>query len=112
MIRSLYPELRRLAGNLLRRERADHSLQRTALVHELFLRISTRTPVKDLTANRFLALAAHEMRQILVDHGRKHHAKKRGGDVLHVTLFDVDLGIAPYADALLDLNEALERLGK
>ncbi len=111
MIRALYPELRRLAGNLLRRERPDHTLQGTALVHELFLRVSHRVQAHEIGNRRFLALAAHEMRQILVDHGRKHRSRKRGGDCERVPLFEIDLGFAPNEDALLDLNEALERLG-
>lgn len=112
MIRALYPELRRLAGNLLRRERPDHTLQSTALVHELYLRVSQRVQLHDVGSRRFLALAAHEMRQILVDHGRKHRSQKRGGDCARVPLFEIDLGFSPNEDALLDLNEALERLGE
>jgi RNA polymerase sigma factor (TIGR02999 family) len=112
MIRELYPELRRLAGALLRRERPDHTLQRTALVNELFVRVSRRAHGVTSDDRRFLALAAHEMRQILVDHGRAHRSLKRGGDVARVPLFDIDLGFSPNEDAILDLNDALDRLGK
>jgi RNA polymerase sigma factor (TIGR02999 family) len=75
----VYAELRRLAAGYLRRERHDHTLQPTALVHEAYLRLIDQTHVESRTRAQFFAIAANLMRQILVDHGRHHRAAKRGG---------------------------------
>lgn len=111
LIRSVYPELRELAGRLLRRERDNHTLQRTALVHETFIRLVGKRVNPDLSPHSFLALAAHQMREILVDYGRKHGAKKRGAAFERVPLFDSACSLARDEDGLFALNEALERLG-
>ena len=72
-------ELRRLAAAYLRRERRDHTLQPTALVHEAYLRLVDQTQVQCRNRAQFFAIAAKLMRQILVDHARQHLAAKRGG---------------------------------
>ena len=112
LIRAVYPELREIAARLLRGERDDHTLQRTALVHEAFIRLFGRSPDQTLSAQNFLGLAAHQMRQILIDYGRKRHAQKRGGEFSRVPLFDANLSAARDEDSLLALNEALDRLGE
>jgi RNA polymerase sigma-70 factor, ECF subfamily len=107
---ALYPELRRLAGSLMRRERADHTLQPTALVGEAFLRLvdQTKTDWKDRA--HFLGIAARVMRQVLVDHARRHAAAKRGAGVQRVT-FDDAAGVSGgQVVDLLVVNDALERL--
>jgi RNA polymerase sigma-70 factor, ECF subfamily len=113
LIKMLYPELRELAGRLLRRERRNHTLQQTALVHEAFMRmLKGKARLKDLPPAEFLALAAHQMRLILIDYGRKHRAKKRGGEFSRVPLFEFEHSFERDEEALLALDEALNRLAK
>lgn len=106
----VYEELRLLAARYLRGERADHTLQPTALVHEAFLRlVATEVDWKD--RSHFLAVAARGMRRVLVDHARARRAAKRGGDRIRTTL-PADLAAdAPGVD-LLALDEALLRLAE
>jgi RNA polymerase sigma factor (TIGR02999 family) len=75
----VYEELRRLARNYLTRERGDHTLQATALVHEAYLRLADQTQLSWKDRAHFYGIAAHLMRRILVDHARAHNAVKRGG---------------------------------
>lgn len=81
-----YEALRAVAAAYLRRERADHTLQPTGLVHEAFLKVGG--PGNWGSQTHFQAVAASAMRQILVDHARARRTRKRGGDRLHVTLSD------------------------
>lgn len=106
----LVDDLRQLAASFLRRERPDHTLQPTALVNELYLRLSEREQVDWQDRSHFFAFAATQMRRILVDHARKHRSNKRGGDLLEVTLEGIS-GFAsePNVD-MLDLDRALEAL--
>src|SRR5260370_23271642 len=90
LIRVVYPELRAMAARLLRRERDDHTLQPTALAHEAFVRLFGERPDKTLSPQTFLAIAAHQMREILIDSGRKHRAQKRGGEFARVPLSEGD----------------------
>src|SRR5438309_6364790 len=76
----VYAELRRLAGSYLRRERSDHTLQPTALVHEAYMKLVDQKQVKWQNRAHFFGIAAQVMRRILMDHARKHKAEKRGGD--------------------------------
>jgi RNA polymerase sigma factor (TIGR02999 family) len=106
----LYSELRTLAERQLRRERSDHTLQATALVHEAFLRL-VDTAVLDVQGRaHFFAIAARVMRNVLVDHARRRGAQKRGGDRLRVTLDEVLAGHEDRGLDVLALNESLERL--
>ncbi len=105
----VYEELRRVARRALRRERVDHTLRPTELVHEAFLKLgSADGPWQDRA--HFLGVAARAMRQILVDHARRRLAGKRGGGVVATTLEDVraDSGLPP--EDLLALDAALDRL--
>ena len=111
-VSEFYAELKVIAEHLLRGERANHTLQRTALVHETFLRFFGKRSIKELDVHTLLPLAAHQMRQVLVDYGRKRRAKKRGGDLVRVPLFESDHSIVRDEDSFLALNEALEELGK
>jgi RNA polymerase sigma factor (TIGR02999 family) len=108
---ALYPELRRLAAALMRRERQDHTLQPTALVGEAFLRLVDQTRIDWQDRNHFLGIAARVMRQILVDHARRHGAVKRGAGVQMVTLDDNLSGNAGPVE-LLVVNDALERFAR
>ena len=108
----VYDELRALAASALRRERGNHTLQPTALVHEAFLRLIDQTHAEYKSRTHFFAVGAQAIRRILVDHARQHHAAKRGGDWMKVTL-DQAAAAASAANEeinLLGLDEALTKL--
>ncbi len=110
----VYKELRALAERQLAGERPDHTLQPTALVHEVYLRLAGpgREPCVD--RNHFLALAAEAMRCILVDHARRRGAKKRGGDRKKQMLdSSIQLSTGPDTTVdLVDFGDALDRLSQ
>jgi len=104
-------ELRRLAGAYLRRERPGHTLQPTALVNEAFLRLMGQADRVDWESrSHFIAIAARHMRQILVDHARRHRAGKRGAGATVMSLDDAPAVIAAPSTDVLALDEALEKL--
>ena len=106
----VYDELHRLAVFYLRRERREHTLQPTALVNELFLKISEQHSMSWQNRAQFFGVAAQLMRRILVDYARAHYASKRGGDRYSVPLKHVAaFGTEPGAD-LLALHDALNTL--
>jgi RNA polymerase sigma factor (TIGR02999 family) len=106
----IYGELRRLAAHYLRRERPDHTLQPTALVHEAYLRLVDQTRAQWQNRAHFFGAAAQMMRRILVDHARQHKAAKRGGSGQRVTL-DEKVAFAPEREMdLLALEDALIKL--
>lgn len=107
----VYDELRRLAGSYLRRERSDHTLQPTALVHEAFLKLVGQELNLQNRAH-FFGVAAQVMRCILVDHARGHDAAKRGNGAARFTLEEVqDTPLESQVD-LLALDEALNELAR
>ena len=109
----IYDELRRLAGSYLRRERSDHTLQPTALVHEAYMKLIDQRQVKWQNRAHFFGIAAQVMRRILMDHARKHLANKRGGDAEILPLEEEIFVVSPdKSNELLALDEALERLAK
>jgi RNA polymerase sigma factor (TIGR02999 family) len=107
----VYGELRRLAAHYLRGERPGQTLQPTALVHEAYLRLLKDRPDRWQNRAHFSAIAAHAMRQILIDRARARDAIKRGGGQPRVT-FDESLPVQAPDGAvdLLALDAALERL--
>ena len=106
----VYEELRRLASKYLRRERVNHTLQPTALVHEAYLQLIDQQKVEWQNRAQFFGLAARLMRNILVDHARNRQAAKRGGGHYSVSLSRADrLSDKPEID-LVALHETLERL--
>ena len=111
LIPLVYDELHRLAVNYLRRERRQHTLQPTALVHELYLKIFDQQRTNWRNRAQFFGVAAELMRRILVDHARRHFSRKRGGDRFCVSLRNVKavFGSEPDAD-LLALHDVLNRL--
>ena len=105
----VYDELHRLARSYFRRERGEHTLQPTALVHEAYIRlVDQRAPL----ANRghFMAVAATQMRRVLLDYARKHHAARRGGDDQRVLMEDTMLISEQQPVDIIQLNSALEKL--
>ena len=106
----VYDELRRIAARQLRRERAGHTLQPTALVHEVWLRLAGEQKKDWAGRAQFFSAAAEAMRRILVERARKHHALKRGGGVQPEALDESSIAMAFPADELLAVHDALERL--
>jgi RNA polymerase sigma-70 factor (ECF subfamily) len=109
----VHEELRRLAGAYLRRERAGHTLQPTALVNEAYLKLVDQKSARWQNRAQFFGIAAQLMRRILVDHARLKHAEKRGGveqQRLSITSAQ-ELATKPDLDVLA-LHEALEELAK
>ena len=105
-----YQELRRLAAWRLQRERPGHTLQATALVNELYLKMFGGEPVNWQDRAHFFAVAAQQMRRLLVDYARAGLAEKRGGGRVKLSLTEVQGLAAPNEEALLDLDAALSRL--
>jgi RNA polymerase sigma factor (TIGR02999 family) len=106
----IYDELRKLAANYLRRERPDHTLQPTALVHEAYLRLVDQTRVDWQNRAHFFGVAAQIMRRLLVDHARKHNAEKRGQDFQKLSLDEnIDRAVERSAE-LIALDDALKTL--
>jgi RNA polymerase sigma factor (TIGR02999 family) len=105
----LYAELRRVAAAHLRRERSDHTLQTTALVHEAYLRLVDQTRVSGHSRAQFFAIAANLMRQILITHARRRNAAKRGGGH-KVSLDEATVVSARSGLDLLALDQALTSL--
>jgi RNA polymerase sigma-70 factor, ECF subfamily len=107
----VYDELHRLAAAYIRRERRhQHTLQPTALINELYLKIFEQQRIQWHNRAQFFGVAAQLMRRILVDHARAHYSTKRGGDRLCVSLRQIAaFGSQPDADLLL-LHDVLERL--
>lgn len=110
----VYGELRRLAGGYLRRERPNHTLQATEVVHEAYLKLVDHAAVAWQSRGHFFAVAGRAMRQILVDHARKRGRDKRGRGQPHVTLHDDVMGRARPAEYgledLIALHDALTTL--
>lgn len=109
----VYDELRQLARSYLRRERPDHTLQATGLVHEAYLRLVDQTKTGWKNRAHFLGVAAQVMRRILVDHARRHRAEKRGGGWERLPLDDEEVASEGVRSVnLIALDDALEDLAK
>ncbi len=107
----VYAELHRLAAGYLRQERAGHTLQATALVHEAYLQIRKLDKVEWKNRAHFIGIAACTMRQILVDHARRHGAQKRGGGKMQILPAGAALVSEPDLNVLA-LDQALERFSR
>ncbi len=105
----MYEQLHRMAGHQMGLERKEHTLQATALVNELYIRMVRGNHVDWQDRAHFLAVAARQLRRILVDHARKKNAARRSG--VRVTVDDVDIPIAADQD-VLDVDRALDELAK
>src|SRR5512147_961112 len=106
----VYHDLRNIATGLMRRERGGHTLQPTALLHELYFRLAQQRRVAIGDRGHFYTFAAKLMRLILVDHARSHNAHRRGGDSLRVPLSEELPWIGESEAETIDLNSALDRL--
>jgi RNA polymerase sigma factor (TIGR02999 family) len=111
MLPSIYGELKRLARICLSRERADHTLQPTALVHEAYLKLIQQRQVDWRNRAHFLGVAAGAMRRILLHHAESRNAQKREGALQRVTLDEALAALEQQATVdIIDLNTALDRL--
>ncbi|MDQ2855594.1 MAG: sigma-70 family RNA polymerase sigma factor [Acidobacteriota bacterium] len=109
----VYEELRRLAHSYLSRERQDHTLQTTALVHEAYMKLIDQHSVNWQNRNQFFALSAQAMRRILIDSARKHTSVKRGSGGAKISLDDAaNISGETVNEALLALDVALQELEK
>ena len=109
----IYDELRKLASSYLRKERSNHTLQPTALVHEAYMKLIDQNRVKWQNRAHFFGIAAQVMRRILMDHARKHQADKRGGEFEKLPIEEEILIVSQDKSAeLIALDEALEELAK
>jgi RNA polymerase sigma-70 factor, ECF subfamily len=112
LIPAVYDELRRLAGSYMRRERADHTLQATALVHEAYMKLVEQRSTNWQSRAHFFGVAAQLMRRILIDHARGHSRQKRGGEDKKVSLDEAFIFTEQQADELLAVDDSLNQLAK
>jgi RNA polymerase sigma factor (TIGR02999 family) len=110
LLPQVYAELRRIADRQFRIERIDHTLQPTALVNEVYLRLVDQRQCNWQNRAEFFGVAAQVMRRILVDHARRHDADKRGAGVRPLSLDDVEVPAIGRDLPILALDEALNRL--
>jgi len=112
LLPAVYKDLRRIAAGQLRRERADHTLPPTALVHEVYLRLLDQRQVDWQNRAHFFGVAAQVMRRILVDHARRHSAGKRGDGQRAMSIEEAADVAAPDGRFVIALDCALDRLQK
>src|SRR5262249_13427317 len=108
----VYDELRKLAAHRLAQEKPGQTLQATALVHEAYVWLVGKDDPGWDSRGHFFAAAAEAMRRILVDAARKKHSERRGGRRQRCELLDGDLAVEPAGDDMLELDEALSKLGR
>ena len=112
LVSLLYKELRRMASHMVRQEAGSHSLAATDLVNELYIRLLAGRPLAWQDRAHFMAVAAQQMRWLLVDRARRRLAEKRGGDRLKVSVSNVPGWDGAIEHDVLALNDALEKLGE
>ena len=110
LIRVTYRELRRLAAHYMKSERPEHTLQPTALVHEVYLRIFAGKPLQWKDHNHFLAVAAKQMRRVLLDYARARGAQRRGGDFECLSFQHIEMLPEKHSKDVIALDEALHSL--
>ena len=109
LLEVVYGELHRMASREMRRERREHTLQTTALVHELYIRLCCSEPIPWQDRVHFFAVAAQQLRRVLIDYARRVRSKKRGGGKSHVGLFEADAAWQ-FDERVLAVDQALVRL--
>src|SRR5881392_3319356 len=110
LIPLVYEELRRLSHHYMKGQRSDHTLQTTALVNEAYLRLADQSKPNFTNRSHFFAVAAKAMRQILVDYAKAQQSQKRGAGASKVELNEAALISPEQTSAILDVDEALEKL--
>lgn len=108
----VYDQLKNIARHQLAGERSGHTLRKTSLVHEVYLKLIDQTRIEWTGRAHFFAIAARAMRQILVDYARKRTAQKRGGKQHRITLDEDTLDMENHAEELLELNDLIDRLAE
>lgn len=108
----VYDELRRLAASRLRRERPNHTIQATALVHEAYMKLASQRDAEWKNRAQFFGVASQVMRRILVDYARGQQRHRRGGKQQRIALDDIVLISADRTEELLAVNECLSNLEK
>jgi RNA polymerase sigma factor (TIGR02999 family) len=106
----VYRELHQMAEREMRRERREHTLQATALVHEAYMRLCGSEPIQWKDRAHFFALAARQLRRVLVDHARRVRSEKRGGGFVKLPLLESDGQGWQFDERLIALDEALTQL--
>src|SRR5438105_2966072 len=106
----VYDELRRIAHRYVQRERNGHTLGTTALVNEAYLRLAGQKKIEWQNRSHFFAVTAQVMRHILIDHARRRHYSKHGGELQRVSLAEADFMSLERAHELVQLDEALDEL--
>jgi RNA polymerase sigma-70 factor, ECF subfamily len=112
LLELVYPQLRKIAGQYLRRERTGHTLQATALVNEAYVQLAGQMDKDWQNRSHFYAVAAQSMRRILVDYARQRNAAKRDGNRQQVELTDAMAVATDRLDDILAIDEALSRLAE
>ena len=112
LVLHVYQNLRRMAASYLRRERPDHTLQPTALVHEVYIRLTGAQTIEWQDRSHFFRVAASVMRRILVDKARRHKAGRRGGGQIEIPLEDFLASTKDTRELLMDVDSALNRLSE
>lgn len=110
LMSAIYDDLKRLAASQLLQERAGHTLNPTALVHEAYIRLINQRNTNWNDRLHFFSIASRVIRRILIDHARERHALKRGGEHRPVSIDDIDLPAAERNVDLIALDEALLEL--
>jgi RNA polymerase sigma factor (TIGR02999 family) len=108
----VYGELRRIAHRYMQQERDGHTLQTTALVNEAYVRLVGQQKIEWQNRAHFFGVVAQVMRHVLIDHARRRHYMKRGGDAQQVSFDEASLMTPERAAELIRLNEALDELAK
>ncbi len=106
----VYGDLHKLAARQMHRERDNHTLQTTGLVHETYLRLCGSGPIDWQNRGHFFAVAAQQLRRVLVDYARRGQSEKRGGGQIKFSLDDADCPVVDRDERLLAIDEALSRL--
>ncbi len=106
----VYADLHQIAAREMRREHGEHTLQTTAVLHEAYLRIFSSTPVHWKDRSHFYAVAAKQLRRVLLDHARRVNSEKRGGGIVKLSRWEGDDAGISVDDRLVTLDEALIRL--
>lgn len=106
----VYADLHRIAAREMRREHGEHTLQTTAVLHEVYLRLLRSEPVDWKDRAHFYAVAAQQLRRVLLDHARRAHSEKRGGGIVKFSLMEADAAALNLDERLLAVDEALLRL--